>query len=1411
MFAWARTAALLDTVEKRASFPVKRRATVVKRVMEYITSRLIASFVSEHEAYRQALSSWILGRFRPECLLLPPAELKPLDEALVAHGLLMQRSRSRAHPTPLSPFAQHRNLKDKCHVCLAPQPQLVCSCGTGRCNSCFGAPKTLPPDHTFSCIWCLEKFDTEKATLLKPDLAVTLCWECGCEMKSEALRITAARCRRCSRLYCAACIGVCQGDVTHAQSRQKGRGSNKLFDSLRPVALIDCRGCAGTLAYAATRRKRLEGLVYSIFPGASSPLSMTCREMSYKTLSVNLRAVHEIGDYIYHLYYSGQRKVCKEGLPILLNMLRVQLGLESDTGTREPLSPAIGPFDFFHLIGLHELATPLMLERICCAHVGLAMQKGKALLCADSELQAATGKMTIPTRRPERLRVGFFAFDLLKDGPLVGLVTGVLQRVAARDALDVFLVAETPDRRYPPARRLAEFFERTGRLITLPKNSNSKRWLEKLLECELHVLVSFAGWTQHDHADVLHVLSAWVLVINWLGFAGLMHGIAHVTLAGPALGAVQRECKEREAIASLLCYQAPQSDPYFDEDMSHCTREFFNIPVGSFILFFPGSMNRLRIESIVLYLRIALRIPDSCILFLEQPVEMRQTILDWVDEFNETAESPVDPMRLIFRPWMEDKRVFLALCDAVGREGGRGVAVDSFGAVSLHTGVNDSIFRRLVFFTWRNPAGLMPSGVAWEVVTAAGLGRVCVADSPDGVLTLIVDYQRDKLLQQRIDEFLAINQASGKGFFDEERLPDALHITIEHYFAEFMRTRGDRKRLKDFDVPYDRPVPIFSTGADVRAATRGKLLEEMAIEDDMKESAAALLHWLELELGAEFSPEIVGRRDSTVTLRAKHRKGGKAVWTAVEVATRGRPKDRLHNALLCRKALCLWLWHNKMKHHAFKSLLPEPHKYLKLKGRGDSFHGHSLPNSEGKVLPFLLLEYIPNKFTDCAAQHTERWQQEGTLHDAFRLEILLPLFQSLFWAVHKGLYLMDVKPDSLGLRTDGTLAFLNCEQGCVCPVTDSLIPRNAEGMVLLNRQGTSMAKPNASAKKKKKRGLRPGALLQGRPARQGEGGVVITGPDLAQFQLRAGARGGLANNWYDGPMGFRDQDEVTARRALDAELAGAFARRFVPRHGFASDIFAAFRTTLFVLTHQDGVSMDAWDAEALAAAKEGRTGIRTMLLRAVRSGAEVQQTLAVERLVDFLYEGLRPEGEGVIRTTSKEAMTNEMTTLPILPPSIEAQLASGIPVAMPGGPLRHFVPAGFIEHLLQRGHLSETDGDAILPALDFRIQPGMGMGVSAAEYIPDNAIAALYVGTLVENSSIGQAHSVRTFPSRFAAVAQGVSIGGGNGLDTPSPGIFSKCSKSRYFPGLGRLKLPLVACYRPLFYLFDTAMDWRKT
>jgi hypothetical protein len=306
VYGWARQAA--SSASRCMPGTVEKRASVVEKVMEFITSRLTASIVLEDEDYRRQLESWIKKPFMLECselLHIPQAALKPLNDALLAHGLVQGPSQ----PPPLSPFSRFRGLEDRCDVCFKAKPEQVCGCGTGRCNECFGAGTPIAAGHVFRCLWCLEKKAAEEI-LLVPDATFILCCECGCDMTSETWCSTAARCRRCRRLYCSECIGVCPGDVSQAQSRpvyqdssdtlamsrlsKAGRkkppqdarhvavmgpgsstpsrrkrrtdSSGPLEDS-RAVALIDCRGCVGTEAYVNSRRKRLEGMMKNIFMG----------------------------------------------------------------------------------------------------------------------------------------------------------------------------------------------------------------------------------------------------------------------------------------------------------------------------------------------------------------------------------------------------------------------------------------------------------------------------------------------------------------------------------------------------------------------------------------------------------------------------------------------------------------------------------------------------------------------------------------------------------------------------------------------------------------------------------------------------------------------------------------------------------------------------------------------------------------------------------------------------------------------------------------------------------------------------------------------------------------------------------------------------------------------------------------
>jgi hypothetical protein len=129
LYGWARQAA--------SSASMERRANVVRKVMEYIASRLTASILSEHEDYRIELVSWIKNPFLSECsTLLPEKELEPLNDASASHGLIPRPSRAlsrRLTAAPrLSPFARFRDLDDRCHVCFDPKPELVCGCGRRR-------------------------------------------------------------------------------------------------------------------------------------------------------------------------------------------------------------------------------------------------------------------------------------------------------------------------------------------------------------------------------------------------------------------------------------------------------------------------------------------------------------------------------------------------------------------------------------------------------------------------------------------------------------------------------------------------------------------------------------------------------------------------------------------------------------------------------------------------------------------------------------------------------------------------------------------------------------------------------------------------------------------------------------------------------------------------------------------------------------------------------------------------------------------------------------------------------------------------------------------------------------------------------------------------------------------------------
>jgi len=130
----------------------------------------------------------------------------------------------------------------------------------------------------------------------------------------------------------------------------------------------------------------------------------------------------------------------------------------------------------------------------------------------------------------------------------------------------------------------------------------------------------------------------------------------------------------------------------------------------------------------------------------------------------------------------------------------------------------------------------------------------------------------------------------------------------------------------------------------------------------------------------------------------------------------------------------------------------------------------------------------------------------------------------------------------------------------------------------------------------------------------------------------------------------------------------------------------------------------------------------------------VQQPMAFERLVDFLFGVLGPGA----RRNAAESMVHVMNTLPILPPEDELALKSGGCIMMSHGVVN------------RPGHAPTR-----CPAVSFAVQPDKGIGVRAEEDIPPGTVIGPYIGSEAMNSEIGRPYISLLYPSRFVAVVQG--------------------------------------------------------
>jgi hypothetical protein len=721
--------------------------------------------------------------------------------------------------------------------------------------------------------------------------------------------------------------------------------------------------------------------------------------------------------------------------------------------------------------------------------------------------------------------------------------------------------------------------------------------------------------------------------------------------------------------------------------------------------------------------------------FLDKPETNRYQIKSWFSKFIEAKKC--DPKlldRVFFRPFSPDTPAFCQLIDAVLNEGEGGLSIDSFDSVGPNTSAQDTLMRGLPFFACDDESAPMAARVGAELARAARLTDACVGKSPEETLKKAVEYRQNLVLQARVKEHLRNLIDNKLALFSRTRIPRAWKTAIDHYLGVLRAADGDKSKLQDYNIPPDGD-PVTALIVDPHEENVRFIFGQMdGFEVEMKDDIRDLLRGLKAYTGCEYL-RVAGKGTFVNTICVKFRHGGLG---ALKMGLQACDSRRIHNHSITREAAILSAAHERLRNCPNSPVIAEP---LYILEDGTSFWGASKPNSEGKSILFLFCEYLSEDFDERCKQHTTIWQEHGLLTEGFRIEVCNTVFLTLHHAQAIGLFCMDLKQNNIRIRGDGVhkgrAAITDLGNGHLFPVENAHRPVLP---VLLSRQTTeAAAKDEADAPGRKKKKPLPPGLLQVPRSKKGALLVPITREQTKEFQRRASMRG-LAK-LGGSTVGFKDRvdqrQEANRRFAIGAGKKANFERKWAA----VADLFAAFRMILMILTRRNKEKIQDWNARAIAAEDAGQAGIRKMLLEAVNPAIRVQQTMALDRLVDWLTGGLR-QGE---RFNIIDAMGHVANTLPILSLQHEVTLNSGCGIRLPGGRVRDLCFNCPYKELL----------DLEMPDVELCLQEDMGMGARAKQDIEEGECIGAYVGELVPNHEIGTKYITPFFPSRFVAIISG--------------------------------------------------------
>ena len=1346
-------------IHQRALTDEPFRSKLLEEIVQYVTNALIAAEICSSaatSAFRTELTEWVRTKFlRLVCGSLPDNILSPLltaaeispgtGDAAAAAPLpalatggaaasslvTAQHQPERRVPARALDFEAHQHIPDRCGNCggdcKSKHSRLICSCSAICCIQCYGLRAADVTDVSgYACDTCREEH--KGSVVVYPRKDFYFCFACRGELQPPPLEIQ-SWCPACHCRLCQRCAALAHSERRPAKRSSEGAVADGSISQLCPT-------CAGLEAYEDGRASVCTMLLSRVL--GSNFQTIRSADITLNQLKKGKASADELGDLLYDCYFNGYREAFAKFLPAFMELVAAQL--------RHNQLPSVDPFHLLYYMGHDRACSTYLLARVCRAQAEHALAK-------RPQLVSARATKPMPDQRPSILKVAIFGSDILQNSPTADLAYSVFaywHECQEGKRFEFHLFADGPvDRTHPPAADIERLFD--GRVVLFNEKMSAKEKCDTILEKQPHALVTLTGWTHGHIAEVIAAVGSGpsrVLVINWLGWAGLMYmrEAVHYTVVGPlTLSQRQRleleNFRERVAVVSC-CYQPPQGHPSHVNANLGLTREAFNLPASdeSFIFVFTGMTNRITEATFMMWLGIVVRVDRSCLLMLTKPKGMRAKLRRWINIYNTTAEVKFDPSRVLWRP-AQNKTHYLALLAAAGENG---AALDSVEPVGTHTTAGDANANALACLSYKSDVGFQ-TRVAWELATELGLEGECVAGSRAEFEEHAVQFALNRPQQRAIRDYL---RRICKQRVEEAKLPRELLLVIDHGYAMFQKAGGDFMKLADFDVKdlfgVDGPAPVrrfvdspeyavlAAEDAGPDAAKRKELLGSLAAKGmDQRMVPHALKIMEEHQKKGLSLHSVVGAGGSSLVISATAKRNinqwvPEGTKVALKLSREGVPVDNIKNHSLAREGMNIVLLENRLERAEFGDIIPAP-RFVWSSKRCRGFFGHTAADRDGLSMIFACEELIGECFDDVLKPFAEKWRSDGVLDEAFQYTVLRPWFRFAFELTQTAaLAVMDAKPANTGRRPTGDLALWDLGNSIVYqkpgqnPVNDLPIPLSRNATAAFTSDSQTAALTKAKTKRRKLRGGKDTS----------SGLIIVSCQQVSEFCRNLTEQGGgLGRLTGEGTFGYADQ------ALWGRNLKGLIE----PDAAYAYDIFAFGRSVLKRLSHDPRKqSIHLWEASACQAAKDGPAGIRRMLEGAVEpSCARITQRITVDRVSSLLAGLLNPDP--MLRMGAKAAMLHAANTLPIFSPQHSLALEDGRGIAMAGGPVES-LPVPFRDHPDLKGKT--------LPPVVLLPQADMGVGVRLGRDLRKGEVAAVYGGEYIARADTGRLR--RAYPSRYS-------------------------------------------------------------